>query len=1038
MPKYKILKLNAKQLITRCETEGAYTVNFDNSCVYNAVVDELLNMENCALFDQFMMLLGQAKKEAVDDCLLHELIIVDFTDIYKKKSSEIFKTKVEQIITSGFTLCVDDKKIHMMPFDKSGNMSRKCRISFINSKRLNEMNKRLNLAIDFSNIKVNLSKYYAYRGLYLSTATRIEHQKIIFTPETIVVIKDIQDYARYGMNVSVLTGDVGKETPLGTTINFESQEIPKENISVPYDGQGLISPIYSKYINEALHTTEQKANSFQIRLPFAKGMLHNVDFHAFLAEFEDENYNLQDSYMIEDAFGIKRDIKKAQIILPQSMFKCFDWLRKHCKSDPMQFYCDKIKEYNHALYISSTDIPYGHSKVTHLTYQMLNTLDLTKKQFDNLISDHLKYIENPIRYIELCKGQYVSDNDLEYKAKYTFPNWQRAVIANPAFSKLKYIKERLANIQSSLMTKLVLGKLVVEGQTRYLVRDLIAMMVLLIQNPAVRKDCVYKHKLFNYRFYLPQTDDNIKLEYFKAHGFLRSPHLSRNEESALIPLVHRKDLSDDYNKIVDVYNKYCSHLTGVVMVGNESFDPMALGGADFDGDLVTMVAEENVVNAILSGCYSEIGKKKLPLVKIPSITASKEIVAETIPFSLVDNTFSDRIGIISNAAISIGQKEYGQNQKTNFTCAQCTVLTGLEIDAAKNGCRPNIESCLKIEPCEYLKFKKNFEKLKANKKYHFNQLEYKKENTKNCETHILSLEGVKPIKYIKEKGTFITELPIIFMENLKIKLNIPYNKKSKYFKFPKSNVDSGEYKKQCQNVLEIYDYYRKIQKQIFEKIKKEYNYSTNIENLLWIQYDKEKAEQIIQEILPRIYSVVENKINSKEELGEIKNKLNNMQWHLMNTEKKKDAIIEMFGLTNEQFSNNQDAWEVVLNSYQHGYKLLWYIVMDSCKSLEMDYKEFLDNLNLDQVFEICSLSDSIEKNMSCSFKNKEIFGEKQIYDLCLESLQNIISKSKLDTAVRMATLFEITKSKNKQAAFFWDSFSWEDISKFIVKENDNA
>ena len=157
-------------------------------------------------------------------------------------------------------------------------------------------------------------------------------------------------------------------------------------ILVPFDGQGFIGPDYAGYINEVLYTDGKQIGAFQIRLPFAKGMFYDVDFHRFLNEY-DENYQAYNDtpYFITDAFGIKRDLKKAQIILTKSMFKCAGWLKTHCKthsiSDPMQFYCNQLINYNHALYVSGTDLPYGHSKVTHLSYQFLNTLDLDKKQF---------------------------------------------------------------------------------------------------------------------------------------------------------------------------------------------------------------------------------------------------------------------------------------------------------------------------------------------------------------------------------------------------------------------------------------------------------------------------------------------------------------------------------------------------------------------------------------------------------------------------------------------------------------------------------
>lgn len=1040
MPKYKILKFNAKKLLTCCEDNGSYTVNLDKTSIYSAVVDELLTMDICALFDQLMLVLEQKAANEINDSLLHELVIVDFTEIYKKKSSKLIKSKVQHIIENGFVIKSGDRQIHMMPFDKSGNMSRNCRISFINAERLDEMNKRLNLEIDFSNIEVNLSKYYAYRGLYLSTATRIEHPDFIINPETFIVLHDTIDpdeVTHFSKKKTVLSANVDDRINGEIDVKFEDpKEIAREEILVPFDGQGFISIDYAGYINEVLYTDGKRIGAFQIRLPFAKGMLYDVDFHDFLNEYDDNYQEYNDTpYFITDAFGIKRDLKKAQIILTKSMFKCAGWLQKHCKThsipDPMQFYCEQLNNYNHALYVSGTDLPYGHSKITHLSYQYLNTLCLDEEQFQKLISNHISYIENPVKYIELCNGFRAIDNDSSNKAEYVFPNWQRAVIANPAFSKLKHIKGQLTNIQASLKTKLALGKIIVEGQTRYFARDLLFMLLMLIQTKSIKDKYKGEFKLFPYRFFLPQGDENlINLDYKKWYGFLRSPHLSRNEEAALKPFTVSEGI-----KASLIYNNYFGHLTGTVIVGMESLDPMALGGADFDGDLVCIVADRSVADAIMKG-YDANEDKAIPYIKIPSPsnTDKEETVPHTVPFSLVDSTFSNRVGIISDAAISIGQKEYGQKQKGDLSCAQCTILTGLEIDAAKNGCRPNIDVCSNVEPCAYLKFKKAFEKLRKEKDYHFNNLKLVRKGKK----YGLFLDDTESIEYFKEKGTCINELPILFMENLDTKLNIPYNKSSKYFKFPKSDADSKEFAKQCQNILDIYSYYCTIQRRIADKVKTEYNHRANIENLLWAQYDEAKVEQIKENALPTIYSVVANKINSKDELKVFKNNINSMRWHLMNTAKRQAAIIEMFDLTEEQFAKNKEAWDIVLNPYQQGYKLLWYIVMDVCQSLTISYSDFIGGLEEKETFVSCDLSKNIEKQLSQSLQNKETFCEKQIYTLCFEKLMTVLSKSNLDIAAKMETLFNLTKSKNKEASFFWDSFSWEDISKYIVKEDGNA
>ena len=53
----------------------------------------------------------------------------------------------------------------------------------------------------------------------------------------------------------------------------------------------------------------------------------------------------------------------------------------------------------------------------------------------------------------------------------------------------------------------------------------------------------------------------------------------------------------------DIYTKYFGHLTGIVMVSRSSVAPLCLGGADFDGDLVNLIFDQDVAEAVKTGVY---------------------------------------------------------------------------------------------------------------------------------------------------------------------------------------------------------------------------------------------------------------------------------------------------------------------------------------------------------------------------------------------------------------------------------------------------
>ena len=527
------MTINAKSLFKnfpkiKNAIEESFCFDTRKRTLYTLVVMAENELEECPMLHQFLEVLKEDlgdKFNSADEYLLYDkFLIMDFEDIFMpidenasdavRKWREGLQANVKDLMENGFKLQFDDHIVHMMPFDKSGNMSRNGRISFVNKEYVGCLNERLNLGIDFSKIEVQLSKYYAYRGLYLSTSQRVNHDKFEITPETLVIVKDTREAsgASFERNVKVETAEQGK-----TPKEWKFQE-PKEyetlQVETPYDGEGFITPEYSKYINKALRING--ANSFQIRLPFAKGMLHQVDVLEFIKEFTAAGTG-DEQYIYKDAFGIERDLRKAHIFMTESMFKGKAWIETYCKKngieDPMQYYCDAIARFNHGPYVSGTNLPYGHSKYTHLSYQAINTLAFDDEQFKRIMDGHGKFIKKPIEFLK--NWDEIEHEDAvkeESEESYNLPNWKRAVLQNPSLVGDKYIQGQLENIQKSLLSKIALGKILVEGQTRYLCRDLAPLLFSLLRADKDVKDA-WLRNLYT-RFYLPQGKNNkLKLNF---------------------------------------------------------------------------------------------------------------------------------------------------------------------------------------------------------------------------------------------------------------------------------------------------------------------------------------------------------------------------------------------------------------------------------------------------------------------------------------------------------------------------------------------
>ena len=152
-----------------------------------------------------------------------------------------------------------------------------------------------------------------------------------------------------------------------------------------------------------------------------------------------------------------------------------------------------------------------------------------------------------------------------------------------------------------------------------------------------------------------------------------------------------------------------------------------LGGADYDGDMVKVIYEPVICESIASH-YKATNEKagdnfsnrnNLPLLSIPTaepqLRNANDLHAR---FEAVKSTFSSRVGQISNAALDRSILAYDENVDADIKekCRQenetLAILTGLEIDSAKSGIKPDLSAYLNTgdKPrSRYLKYKQLLE-----------------------------------------------------------------------------------------------------------------------------------------------------------------------------------------------------------------------------------------------------------------------------------------------------------------------------------------
>ena len=705
MPRrYRIYLLSAKSILSYAkEEDGAVTIALNRDATRRCVVPGRQEQEENALFFQIQCALHgdwftPTEEPGVVEDLSAVLCYVDFSGIFDRNPASPRVARLQALAETmfrpeGVTLDLGDGPRQYAAFERSNSMSRQGRLSFLRADLWETVRRRIMLDLELG--QCQLSKLYAYNGLMLSTGARVEGIEID-RPHRVIVVDNhaLQRSARV-----ITVEDVG-----GTDSVRQYRRVERvEDFSVTeFDGEGLISKEYAARLNKALggrHT------SFQIRLPFVKGMLHQVDFHDF--------FRSAGTTHLTDLWGVNHPVAKVDVILTKSMFKGYGWLTENGKS--WADYWAAFRKYRHALYVTnvSKERPQGF---TQLNYQFLTTLSMTGEEFrPRDLPDGWEHSPKEDARQWLTKATETEYYKLRADAAYRRQvftqqaGWwgadrkSRAYLLgkllekNPAFIGESVYQEQLEAMAQRLLKDYALGRLQVAGDVRFLSGDLLQFLVTLLDvTPKKRTKSQWTFlsvaqsiEFQDHAFYAPRPGYKGK----SACTLLRNPHIARNEEILL----------DPYRPVEQMRKHYLGHLTDVVMVSSTMYAAERLGGADFDGDMVKTIADP-IVNRCVQKNYQyqnldNLGN--LPFLKIPAIQARVQDAKDwRARFQTVRDTFSSRVGQISNAALARSVIAYNENsqaeerQQAREEVETLAILTGLEIDSAKSGVKPDLSPYL--------------------------------------------------------------------------------------------------------------------------------------------------------------------------------------------------------------------------------------------------------------------------------------------------------------------------------------------------------
>ncbi len=677
--KYIIPEISASSIIFAARQMGdGYRFYFDATDPSKEYLVERTLQDDCPIFYQAMLVLGQNTSfGAVSDALSDVFVYIDFSGIFDRKPIgrvlENQKIAEHMFRPEGITLNFGKEDHRYIAFERSASMSRENRLAFVRADIYEPLRERMMLGMNIGNCQ--LSKLYAYNALLFTSGVRYTDTNIL-SEKKIIVIRNPQSTIE---NVNVITvEDDGTDNPMR---KYSRVEKTTDITITEFDGEGFISP----RLAEALG---REHSSFQIRMPYIKGVVHEVDFASFFDE-------LGVPYIV-DMWGEQHDPNDVDIILTDSMFKGRKWMESNNLS--WAEYLDRCRRYDHALYVSGKD-KLGVQKTTELNYQFLNTLSITDEEFrpkelplgwhDSPEYDSRNWIAKTteVEYYRLvadngARRKYFLDELQDIEAATERRQHRAKLIAkNALFIDEPLFAKELGDRAENILSKYAVGKLLVSGDNRYLSDDLLRLIAFIAKDSLKEKgDDIYRRLeeefICGNEIYapLPHYTEN------EFYTVLRSPHIARNEEALVKPL-----------KLGALREKYFSHLGYVIMVDSRSLIPERLGGADFDGDMVKTIADPLINQCVLRS------STELPLLKIPTaeplISDANDWYAR---FVTVRNTFSSRVGQISNAALNRGILAYDENVTSekkahyNQDVETLAILTGLEIDSAKSGIKPDL------------------------------------------------------------------------------------------------------------------------------------------------------------------------------------------------------------------------------------------------------------------------------------------------------------------------------------------------------------
>lgn len=480
------------------------------------------------------------------------------------------------------------------------------------------------------------AKLSAYEALCASNSIPVSW------PKGIIVVRDC--IIHFKSDIINITDKDGYKEPI---VEFLENQDVSNNCS---DGCSMMLPSLARRWNgELTGDYEHEIGGCNLRCSWTKGMTFPFDYIRFAEEVIGASEDNPEKYLIEDVWGVKRDVRDSELIITESQLK----LTKSYKS--WEDYYNNCINNDYTIRIAKT-APHDVDNIRQLNYQFIQSLPMTDDDIDELIYPTISEIKditgmNVDKTIAYLCGDGFDSDSIEYADTIA-----KVLMIEPKMISDPYIQSKIKKMIERRIRDAKIGVLDVHGNFQIISGDLYALcenMFGLKPNGLLKAGELYS-------------------KYWKDCGVKRVL-CARAPMSNIHSLMSQDICYDD--RVADWYQ----FMPTVVVVNGHDTMPAALNGFDQDGDLLFTTDNEPMLR----------NQVNIPALFCPQKNANKIAVSEDDIINANKAGFGSKIGAITNRITAMtslmsnyepGSKEY-ETLRYRTQCGQ--KLQQEEIDKAK-------------------------------------------------------------------------------------------------------------------------------------------------------------------------------------------------------------------------------------------------------------------------------------------------------------------------------------------------------------------